>query len=273
MRRIVLAAALFGAGLLTAILWLRFGPDVTALRGADPDAVIEASAVDELSARVEILAEDVAVFAERFERIAARLRALEEGEPPPPPPPESSTFGGLDEMMLLADRRDMNRGLTPIPSGRLEGVFGQPAPALSDQCAEPTSPRLTSALEMRQIGQFRLRMVRPALDSLQRVLDAVARDHPALHRSLRSYGAFCARLIRGSAVAVSRHAYGLAVDLSIGGALDAMGDGQTQFGLIVLADYFQAEGWIWGAAFSREDSMHFEPGAELFERWVSEGRI
>jgi hypothetical protein len=272
-KRLAVSAMLFGAGLLAASLWWRFAPDLSALRGPDPDAVIEASAVDELSARVEILAEDVAIFAERFERIAARLRALEDGEPPPPPPPETSTFGGLDEMMLLADRRDMNRGLTLIPSGRLEALFGQPAPALSDQCAEPTSPRLLSALEMRQVGQFRLRMARPALDSLQRVLDAVARDHPELHRRLRSYGAFCARLIRGSAVAVSRHAYGLAVDLSIGGALDAMGDGQTQFGLIVLADYFQAEGWIWGAAFGREDSMHFEPSAELLERWVSEGLL
>ncbi len=273
MSRAVIGAALFGAGLVLATLWWRFGPELAALRGPDPDAVIEASATDELRARVEILAEDVAAFSDALDRVVARLRALEEGEPPPPPPPETSTFGGLDEMMLLADRREMNRGLTLIPSGRLEAVFGQPAPALSDQCAEPTSPRLLSALETRQVGHFRLRMVRPALDSLERVLDAVARDHPELHRRLRSYGAFCARLIRGSAAAVSRHAFGLAVDLSIGGALDAMGDGKTQFGLIVLADYFQAEGWIWGAAFGREDSMHFEPGLDLFESWVRESRL
>ena len=83
----------------------------------------------------------------------------------------------------------------------------------------------------------------------------------------------CARLIRGSTASISRHAFGVAIDLSVGGTIDAMGDGKTQFGLILLADYFQAEGWLWGAAFSREDSMHFEVSADLFERWLSEGLI
>ena len=37
--------------------------------------------------------------------------------------------------------------------------------------------------------------------------------------------------------------------------------------------HFQAEGWVWGAAFRREDSMHFEVSADLFEKWLAEGRI
>ena len=51
---------------------------------------------------------------------------------------------------------------------------------------------------------------------------------------------------------------GLAVDLNIDGHLDNFTDGKTQLGLTILAEFFREEGWVWGAGFRREDSMHFE---------------
>ncbi len=44
-------------------------------------------------------------------------------------------------------------------------------------------------------------------------------------------------------------------------------------GFSTLAEYFNDEGWYWGAAYNREDSMHFEVGEETLRRWRAEGRI
>jgi hypothetical protein len=50
-----------------------------------------------------------------------------------------------------------------------------------------------------------------------------------------------------------------------------LGDGQTQRGLTVLADFFNAEGWVWGTACGCEDPMHFEVSQEKLLEWVAAG--
>jgi hypothetical protein len=65
----------------------------------------------------------------------------------------------------------------------------------------------------------------------------------------------------------------LAVDLNIDGQLDNFTDGKTQLGLTIMADFFFAEGWVWGAGFRREDSMHFEISRRQLDAWVSEGLL
>lgn len=116
-------------------------------------------------------------------------------------------------------------------------------------------------------------MVRPALDSLQALIEKLTREEPAIAKQLSTAGALCARYVRGSSRTVSSHAWGMAIDLTLAGDLDRMGDRSTQAGLVVLADYFNAAGWYWGAGFEREDSMHFEPGAALPRQWAAEGRL
>ena len=47
-------------------------------------------------------------------------------------------------------------------------------------------------------------------------------------------------------------------------------------GLVIddrLADFFNGDGWVWGAAYGREDSMHFEVAKETIEKWIAEGKI
>jgi hypothetical protein len=110
-------------------------------------------------------------------------------------------------------------------------------------------------------------MLTPALASLRKVFAEVKEFEPELHARIASSGSLCVRLIRGSVSSASAHAYGLAVDLNIDGQLDNFADGKTQLGLILLADFFKKEGWIWGAGFSREDSMHFEVSREKIEEW------
>ena len=55
--------------------------------------------------------------------------------------------------------------------------------------------------------------------------------------------------------------------------LDTLGDGRTQLGLTIMSDFFNADGWVWGAGYGREDSMHFEVSKEKIEAWVAAGQI
>jgi len=52
-----------------------------------------------------------------------------------------------------------------------------------------------------------------------------------------------------------------------------LGDGKTQLGLTILAEFFKREGWYWGAGFGREDSMHFQVSREKIETWRRLGQI
>ena len=257
-------AALAVAILLAPLVWRLSAP----LAPAPEESGGDASEIARLTARRDRLEDVFREIRERMEGLEraalAREGQIEEGALEEAP---ASTFGGFDELMLLSARRDYNEGLSLISISELTETFGQIAPELDDQCTEPTSERLLAALEIRDVGPFRARMVRPALDSLQRIFERVKAAYPDLYEQLRTYGGFCVRLVRGSMDSISRHAFGLAIDVSIGGTLDSMGDGKTQFGLIILRDYFYEEGWIWGAAFGREDSMHFEVSAELFAQW------
>jgi hypothetical protein len=85
--------------------------------------------------------------------------------------------------------------------------------------------------------------------------------------SLSSAGMLCCRAVRGSTTNWSNHSWGSAIDLKIDGQLDAMGDGYTQLGLLMCSKFFNAQGWYWGAGFSREDAMHFEASEELIRKW------
>ena len=89
------------------------------------------------------------------------------------------------------------------------------------------------------------------------------------------HGAPCAAavLARSSRSAVSNHSWGTAIDVKLQGQLDGFGDGGTQFGLLLLAELFNEEGWYWGAGYRREDSMHFEVGVETLRKWQAEGLL
>lgn len=176
------------------------------------------------------------------------------------------------EKMLLAKAR-FNKGVTQPGNRVMLEVLGHPRQSYGTDCQPVTNPRIKALLETRQIGPIRVTMVKPALDSLERIFKQLEQDEPDLAAKLGTAGALCARLIRGSSRSVSNHSWGTAIDVKIEGKLDPFADGSTQFGLLLLAELFNDEGWFWGATYNREDSMHFEVGVETLRKWKAEGKL
>lgn len=171
------------------------------------------------------------------------------------------------QVVLIADRRDVNSGMSAATPSYLTGLFGLPRPDLSNDCQAMTNPVLADMLRTEDVGPIRVQMLEPAIISLRQVFKNVEVFEPELYARIRSAGSLCVRLIRGSETSVSTHSFGLSLDLNIDGVTDTLGDDKTQLGLILLAEFFQKEGWYWGAGFGREDSMHFEVSREKVEQW------
>ena len=178
----------------------------------------------------------------------------------------------LTEQMRAARDR-FNKGITQPRNRTMLALLGRPREDLGTDCRGITNPRLKNLVETRQVGQIKATMLKPALDSLERIVARLEEDEPDIAAKLGTAGALCVRLIRGSNSAVSNHSFGTAIDITLEGELDPFADGTMQIGLVILAEHFNAEGWYWGGGYNREDGMHFEVGEETLKKWVDEGLI
>ncbi|GAB0490424.1 hypothetical protein MMPV_001661 [Pyropia vietnamensis] len=141
-------------------------------------------------------------------------------------------------------------------------------------CAAVSSSYAKRALfETASVGPFRVTGIKPAVASLRRVMAAVKAGEPKLYAVLGTAGMTCCRLVRGSSTSHSNHSWGTAVDIQLSGKTDVLGDGSVYAGLITLYPYFEAEGWFWGAGFSREDGMHFEVSDQKMREWSKAGKL
>ena len=186
---------------------------------------------------------------------------------------ENQILDSYTEVVVIPSRRTLNEGMTVATPSFLEQLLGRPREDLNDDCQPMTNPALRELLVLDSVGPIRVHMLEPAVESLRRVFAEIRRADPDLYDRIGTAGSLCVRQIRGTIARLSSHSFGTAVDLNIDGRLDAFGAGTTQLGLTILADFFAAEGWIWGAAFGREDSMHFEVSREKLLEWRAEGRI
>ena len=178
----------------------------------------------------------------------------------------------LTEQMKLAKAR-FNKGVTQPNNKIMMALLGPPRDSYNTDCQPVSNPALKAILDTRTIGPIKITMLKPALSSIERVLNRLKESDPDIYAKVGTAGAICARFIRGSNTAVSNHSWGTAIDLTLEGQLDPFADGGTQFGLLILAEYFNDEGWFWGAAYNREDSMHFEVGAETLQAWAAAGQL
>lgn len=277
----VMALLVVGLGVL---IYVQLAPESEIRYDSDGDAEFAGPAIDS-GARIEIevLRSQVEALTQQIERLEQRIGGLQS-------PTSTGPQGGGEQAaiprdgpnqiidqyaqtVLIANRRQVNAGLKIASPSYLESIFGKPRDVLTDKCQGMTNQRLAAKLRTAQIGPVRVRMLEPALESLGRVFDKIKSTDPDLYARINTAGALCVRHIRGAPGRTSTHAFGLSLDLNIDGQLDRLGDGKTQLGLTILADFFRTEGWFWGASFGREDSMHFEVSRDLVEKWVEEGRL
>lgn len=274
---------------LGVLVYLQLRPEQVPVYAHDENFDSAAPAIDS-GARIEIerLRSQIEVLTEEMKRLEAEIRRVESTASQRPTfSPEDNTqdasafpSDGVNDLnnryaqvVLIAGRRDLNKGVRIASPSYLESVFGKPRANLTSRCESMTNERLRSKLFTEKVGPIRVTMLRPALDSLGRVFEKIRETDPDLYAGINTAGALCVRHIRGAPGRTSTHAFGLSVDLNIDGQLDRLGDGKTQLGLTILADFFREEGWYWGAGFSREDSMHFEVSRDQVEKWISEGKL
>ncbi len=283
----VIPAIIIAAAVLIATLLLVFVPALMST-GSLPmggSGSVDSSAridLELLRGEVEAIKAANLALADQINTMAGQISTLQAGPVTPvidgqtaraAPLGPNTLLNSYDQVVLVADRRNLNQGLT-VPTPRfLIDTLGSPRATLSDNCDSMENQRLKALLTTRQVGPIEVTMLEPALESLQRIFDTIKVVDPDLYARINTAGALCVRRIRGSASSVSTHSFGLAVDVNIDGVLDTLGDGRTQLGLTILSDFFNAEGWVWGAAYSREDSMHFEVSREKVEEWVAAGKL
>ncbi len=278
--RIVPAIILGVAIILAPVIWYVF-PMVVPL-----EENFEGPAIDS-GARIEIemLSQQLDDMREQVERLSLEVSRTQNGAGIVPQDNSAADDYGFDrsspneiidayaQVVLIANRNKVNRELDLAGSSFLRETFGLPREDLTDECQSMTNPRLEELLVLEEVGPVRVRMLKPAVDSLRAVFENIQRTDPDLYARINTAGSLCVRRIRGATSSASAHAYGLAVDLNIDGVLDTLGDGKTQLGLTILADFFREEGWVWGAAWGREDSMHFEVSRNKIEEWLEAGLI
>lgn len=164
----------------------------------------------------------------------------------------------------------INQGLVAVSNAHMLSAIGAPLVdgGYSSLCQVPTLPRLRRNLVTDTVGPFRVTGLVPAVLSLKQVMSDIKTEQPAVYAALGTAGMLCCRLVRGSDSAISNHSWGTAIDLTLNGVLDVYGDDKVQYGLTLIAPIFNRHGWYWGAAFGKEDGMHFEGGRALVDQWV-----
>lgn len=282
MRILIGIVAALIAVLVLGVAWFV----VSSMLPADDQAFVEGegtgSAVDS-DARIRIIQLEGRIddLRSEIESLRRELQSIEVNPVAPLPPKEGQLFDDGENAIasdyastvLIPDRRTLNAGLTVPSPSFLEGFLGRPRDVLSDRCEEMTNQNLAALVRADDVGPIRVRMLAPAIESLRRIFDEVEKTDRDLLERINTAGALCVRQIRGSRGRTSTHAFGLAVDINIDGQLDVFGDGKTQLGLLIMKDFFYAEGWVWGAAYGREDSMHFEVSRERIEEWREQGLL
>lgn len=183
----------------------------------------------------------------------------------------STAAGSITRTVPRPAAATINAGLSSVGNDYMLSKLGAPlAGGYSTLCHTPTDPRLRRNLVTDTVGPFRVTGLVPAVLSLKAVMADIASAQPAVYRGLGSAGMLCCRLVRGSTTAISNHSWGTAIDLTLNGVLDAYGDDKVQYGLTLIAPIFNRHGWFWGAAFRKEDGMHFEAGKALIDTWAGQ---
>jgi D-alanyl-D-alanine carboxypeptidase len=189
------------------------------------------------------------------------------------------------ELIDVPPNGTYNLGLTSPKNAYLLELFGHATAngiyLQTGKCTPANNPAFHARLITQDVGPFSVTGIAPAMRSLEEILQRVQLEVPSLYAILGTAGMQCARYTKIKqpdgivkvGPAISNHSWGTAIDITLSGALDEQGDNRVYRGLLVLSAYFNAAGWVWGAAFPVEDAMHFEVSKSLLSRWKSKGEI
>ena len=175
------------------------------------------------------------------------------------------------ELVAKPSADSINSGLSALKTARLYGILGAPRTHLTADCQPVTNAKLSARIVTASVGPFKVTGLDIAVESLKAVTADIQREKHELYFLLGSAGMLCCRLVRGSEDTPSNHSFGTAVDLTVGGMLDARGDDKVQRGLLEVYPIFHRHGWYWGAEYPTEDAMHFELAWETFQE-LNRGR-
>lgn len=178
---------------------------------------------------------------------------------------------GLSQIVDHPGRENINSGLSPSDRRLLTALYGSPRADYTDSCQPPTSDRLRDHVATASVGPFRVTGIDVAIASLRRVFKEVEEHDPELVAVLGTAGMLCCRLVRGAHQTPSIHSWGAAIDVTIAGQLQPLGSDGVQAGMLRLYKFMRAEGWFWGAGFSRNDPMHWELSPEALNRLLKKG--
>jgi len=184
----------------------------------------------------------------------------------------------------------INGGVSIAGASVLISKLGSPGCPLSTSCFS-CACRNTNALIARNTITLQLTPnikvtgLAPFVNALKAGLDQMKADaasNPVLmtaYNSLKTAGGLCCRPIKHSdgtaGSSWSNHSWGCAADFYFGSTIDPRGDGKCQYGLSLIAPYFNRQKLYWAAGYrgSEEDAMHFESSVESLNAWVASGQL
>ncbi|MEP7032163.1 MAG: M15 family metallopeptidase [Pseudolabrys sp.] len=184
----------------------------------------------------------------------------------------------LSDPIPISSISNLNKGLSSAKESTMVAMMGAPREPLTTSCQnDRASPAVTKLLETRRMTpNFRLSGIKPALDSVETVLNNVKAAHPELIAQLSTEGMICVRHRKPTSGApstqASNHSWGSAVDFKLIGH-DAPGNSGTVVPrwVAILVPFFNQAGWFSGIDF--KDDMHFEVADETIRQWKKDGKL
>lgn len=178
----------------------------------------------------------------------------------------------VDPLLILdniSDLGELNVGLSCVDNAYMIRTLGNPRENYSQLDQPVTNKELKKLLyeTATNVGPFGVRGLKLAVESLKEIMKDVQAQYPDVYTALSSDGMLVCRYQRDSTTKISLHAWGIAIDLKLRNTGDKRGDNKALHGLSLIAPIFNKHKWCWGAAFKKEDAMHFEVSKNLMDEW------
>lgn len=187
-------------------------------------------------------------------------------------------MSNLTDLVPISSIPSLNKGLSSAKESTMTAILGAPRKPLTTSCQnDHASPAVAPLLQtIKLTDQIRVTGIKPAIESLQKILTDVAAKQPDLIKVLGTEGMLCVRLRKPTSGApsthVSNHSWGSAIDFKLVGQ-EAPGDtgNNVPKWVAILVPFFNQAGWFSGIGF--RDDMHFEVADETIRKWQHDGLL